>query len=310
MRASFFFGLAAITALIACSSDGTTVNPLLDSGGQDTSPLQDASDTDTSSAQDTGLADANVPDSSDASPPWAPAALSGLVVWLDGTKDIVVNNGVVQTWKDQSGNGNDAFNMLPANRPTTVASAANGKPVIRFDGGGKQWLNIADVATLRFATGDFTIMEVMAYTNIASFDGNTGYAALWVKSSPQGPYNGAALFGNDPVIPNSSIRAQLNAGFNADSTAVGYNDGKFHIVGMRRTGTTLEARTDGASATKANAVTDVSAVMSDVWIGGRGGNAYQQALKGDIAEIIVVKGTVSDPNMASLEGYLKTKYAL
>ncbi len=292
---------------VACTGDTSTVVPGADSGGGADTSTADAP-VDALPAPDTGIADSNVADTADATPPWTPASLNGLSAWFDGNKDVSVANGTVQNWKDQSSNNNNAFNLTPANQPTTVGNVVNGRSVIRFDGAGKQWLNVFDAATLQFGTGDFAIVEVMAYTNVASSSGTTGYGALWVKTQPQAPYTGAAMFGNDPTVPSSAIRTQLKLGLSVNSSKTGYNDGSFHIVGMRRTGTTLEARGDGTSNTTANASTDVSAVASDIWIGGRGNGA--QALKGDIAEIVVVKGTLSDPNLATLEGYLKAKYAL
>lgn len=312
ISSSLLCGLSSSIVLVAaCVSDTTTTtNPTPDSGEAPDTSVADSGQADTSVA-DSSVPDSSVADAADAAPPWSPASLAGLVVWLDGSKGVSVSNGTVQNWHDQSNNNNNAFNLTPANQPTTVASVVNGLPVIRFDGSGKQWLNIFDTATLQFGTADFAIVEVMAYTNVASSNGNTGYGALWVKSGPNGPFPGAALFGNDPTVPNASIRAQVTSGLFADTSKTSFNDGKFHIVGMRRSGTTMEVRADGAQGgTLMNATTDISAAGSDVWIGGRGGSSFQQALKGDIAEIIVVKGTVSDPNIASVEGYLKTKYAL
>jgi hypothetical protein len=52
---------------------------------------------------------------------------------------------------------------------------------------------------------------------------------------------------------------------------------------------------------------DVSAVGSSLYIGGSSSN---QELMGDIAEVIMIRGSVTLPAEAQIESYLKTKYRL
>jgi hypothetical protein len=241
---------------------------------------------------------------------WSPSALgSALVVWLDANQGVTVQNGVTQ-WADQSGNGNDAQQPAQASRPSQ--DFTNGHPVIRFDGLSNQFMVIVDSNTpsLHWGTGDFTVMEVASCTNTPSVSDDFGYGALWVKTGAVPPFYGLGLFANEPVGPSGAIRAQVSGNLRITSSSTTYDDGKLHYVGARRAGTTLEVRADGTSATLADALIDVSASGRDVFIGGRGGDLNRQMLKGDIAEIVAIKGTLSDADLVLLEAYLKNKYAL
>lgn len=300
--------------LAGCGGDST--NPGGDGGNDagvasDTgSPTDGGGQADSGGNVDSGDNDSAAPDSGS---PWDPSKLgsSALVVWLDAAKGVTQSNNAVSAWADQSGNNNNAAQATQARQPLLVANVINGKPVMRFDGTNQQYFTIADAASLRWGTGDFTVMEVTAWTNTASTNDNTGYGALWVKVGPNTPFPGASLFANNASGPTGAARAQVTINLFAASANTNLNNGSFRVVGMRRAGTTLEVRVGGAQAGMvANATTNIDAMGVSVFIGGREGNGAKQMLKGDIAEVIGVKGALSDPDLASLEGYLKAKYAL
>jgi hypothetical protein len=76
----------------------------------------------------------------------------------------------------------------------------------------------------------------------------------------------------------------------------------------------LEVRVDGArqGTLSISPPIDADAPGQAVIIGYNGYNPSPgfQAFKGDIAEIVAVKGPVTDAELQSLESYLKSKYAL
>ena len=60
---------------------------------------------------------------------------AGLQLWLRADSGVdTLNGSTVSRWHDQSGNGNDAIQANASRQPLLVASALNGKPVLRFDG--------------------------------------------------------------------------------------------------------------------------------------------------------------------------------
>ncbi len=88
-----------------------------------------------------------------------------------------------------------------------------------------------------------------------------------------------------------------------------------HLLGGRRTGNTLEIRVDGQSSgtlTDGSVAVDVSAAGANAAIGANGGNLSPefQQLHGDVAEIVAVHGTLAPADLASLEQYLMTRYAI
>jgi hypothetical protein len=59
----------------------------------------------------------------------------GLKIWLDAAAIIGLNDGdLVDTWLDQSGNGNHVSQVSAAHQPRYLANIQNGQPVVRFDG--------------------------------------------------------------------------------------------------------------------------------------------------------------------------------
>ncbi len=254
--------------------------------------------------------------------PFDPSQLgTNLVLWLDGakgvTKDTTNVNNVV-TWADQTSYHNDATGgtgQFP-HQPTINATAINNLPAVEFSGsfqGGGQFLQITDSASLEFGPGDFAVFMVAEYTNTTTGNGasqGTFYAKVAGNTTPTGPQ----LFGNAGGPNNTlvaSVRARININDNVNSAATTYNDGKFHRVGIRRTGTTLEVWADGTATSfvpDAGGAVDVSATGSDAFIGNNGQG--QNRLAGGIAEVIGVKGTLSSGDVTNLDGYFKSKYGL
>lgn len=65
---------------------------------------------------------------------FSPRSIAGLAQWLDANDagTITLASGAVSAWADKSGNGRNASQATPANRPTTTT--VNGKTAILFDG--------------------------------------------------------------------------------------------------------------------------------------------------------------------------------
>jgi hypothetical protein len=229
----------------------------------------------------------------------------GLVLWLNAEKG-VTGTANVSAWADQSGNGNNFSQAAGANQPSLTGNAVNGHSALQFTANGDSFLEEEPLSTtLTFGTGDYEVMEVVAYDNTPANEQSKGYACLWVSSPTQG------IFANNPSVPNASLYVQM-AGTSIASAATTFNDAAYHRLGARRKGTVLEARADGVVAmTAITGTQDVTAGSIGAFIGGRvPAEGANQALNGHIAEVVAVKGTVSDADAALLETYFKTKYGL
>jgi hypothetical protein len=219
----------------------------------------------------------------------------------------------VATWTDQSGAGNNATQTVASSQPVLTAAGINGLPSITFNGRA-MFLRIADSPTTRWATGDFTVMVVAR-----GAPNTNSNAMLYQKSEAASPYRGLNLYLNSSRVGASMARAgiQVDATFYT-VTVDDFGDDQPHLFGGRLTTAgasgVLEMRVDGA---RQSMVAVTSAVNTDA--PGRdtiiGHNGYSptdgfQAFEGDIAEVVAVKGAVSDTELAGLEAYLLDKYGL
>ncbi len=319
---------AALLLAAACGgSDASDDSGLGDSSTNDVTTPLDGSTINDATVADTSTNDGTANDGTttlDATGPFDPSQLgSNLVLWLDGAKGVTQNNNAVSVWADQTSYHNDASGGSGngAHQPTINATAINNLPAIMFAipqqaNAASPYLDIVDSASLEFGTGDFSIFMVAEYDNPTTNSNNTQgtfYTKVAGNTTPTGPQ----LYGNGAgPTPNSIVavvRARIDATDNVDSTAANYNDGKYHRVGVRRTGATLQVWTDGTNAAltpDAGGNVDVSASGTDVTIGATILNGVAQRLSGGIAEVVGVKGTLSDGDAANLDGYFKTKYAL
>jgi len=265
----------------------------------------DATDVTIDAGMDAEAASADAP-AAEASPDGDGVAfdvrsLPGLVLWLDASTGIRSQNHNVVGWSDGSGAGDDAlpsgygqFSVLAS----VASDAAAGHDAVRLDINQVYAVaSPAGTAALGFGTGDFLVEVVASW-------GDTGRATVFATlASPT--VNLFELFWDEA----GHLGVALSGGPPAVTSAMGISgDGAFHLVAARRTGggagTKLEVRMGGAAldaATGAADAADLHALAS-----GRIGPGRLM----EIAEVVVVKGTTSDADLAKLEAYLLHKYGL
>lgn len=214
-------------------------------------------------------------------------------------------------WPDKSGTGNSAFQDASARMPFLLDggsdAAVNGHGVVRFDG--NQFLSITDSETLQWGTSDFGLYVVMRHLNGPAV--LPTYAIVygkWTDSYPE--YPGFFMWANYPGSTGYATRLDATQVLKSDG---GKNDGVTRLVGARKTGSNYELRLNSEQVDLQldASVPDASAFNAPdgaAVIGGR--PAATQQLHGDIAEIIAVKGTLTEQEQTALETYLKSKYGL
>ncbi len=268
-------------------------------GGVDGSVAGDAG------ASDAGCAACTNDGDVDGAVAFSPKALPGIVLWLEGSMGLDTAAAKVKQWNDQSGSGNNAVAAGNSVGPTT--GLLSSKPALSFNKDSR--LEIADVASMQFGTGDFLIEMVAAYSNPITDAGYT-YGELWFKQTNADPFPGIVLAGNDQTSLTSRIGIGLDSTTYVTTTTSNYNDGKARLIAARRVGQTLEIRINGvvaATLTNAGVARDVSAVGRMVALGGQIGLT---ALVGSYAEVIAVKGPTSVADLTALELYAVKKYGL
>jgi hypothetical protein len=296
-----------VVTIYACSEDSTSSSPSVPDSGT-TTP------TSTSTSTNTPPGDSSTPPvdgGADTAQPFTPAALGGrLVLWLDADRGYdLVDGGVV--WKDQSPEGNHAIQDTPARQPQRIDGGvldAGNRGVVRF--AGNQYLSIADDTSLQWGAGDYAIFAVVRHTNNPS-SGNP-YAIVYAKWIDTAPYTGPFVFANYPETVTSGYVSRVDDSREA-RTDGGLNDGVLRLVGTRKLGNDLELRINGTKQDQIDAggydTAAFSAFDASAVIGGRAAANFQ-ALEGDIAELIAVKGSLSDAEQTNIEVYLKARHGL
>ena len=286
-----------------CKSDGSGFDSCncdgVDGGlGADTGPVVDTgSVVDIGSDSGVGVDSMSPPTDSgtatDSPPsdggPWSPADLPGLVVWLDDTRGVVADPAVpggVARWLDQSGHGNDANPSSTPSGFTIDPAVINGHDALKCPGGGSG-LDIADGPDLRFGTGDFGIVMVARFESDANFIEKInpiGGGAGWSLNVNTGVYRLDTPDGSAVVAATSTT--------------------KFHIIAGRGAALRIQADTSTGSGPTNTANLDFVYGTTRICFGGTIAMLYE------VAEVIVVKGSLSDSDLSNATTYLKTKFKL
>ena len=246
---------------------------------------------------------------------FAPTDLPGLSVWLDAMVGITYDAGNrVLVWGDRSGNANNAA-PSSCTGPLRAAASLNGRDTLVFDGAA-DCLRIADATSVQFAAGDFAVFVVLRYANAPVFGNANAIASFWAKRIVGGNYAGVSMFGNtiSPATTGKLELRQTNVTGNIATGATNnLNDNMYRRLGVARRGSTLEVYVNGAlDGSQATTVIDVGEPGRPVWLGGEPdqGTSGTNWMVGNLAEVVAVKGSLTDAQIASLDAYLKSKYGL
>ena len=280
-------------------TDGTTPGPdggtQIDSGGDN---------------------DAATPDAGVDAGPITTQLGSRLVLWLVADKDFSADGVNALVWKDQSGQGNDATQATVAYQPPFFDGGnggINGHGVVHFSNTApaQQFVEIADTTQLQWAASDYLLFAVERHTNDVAH-----YSFVYSKFEVPNPFAGPILWAsypNETYPATTGYVTRLAAGNAEVLSDGGYNDNTMRVVGMRRAGSDLQLHISGTMVSDYpdSSIPDeagFNAVGQPAFVGGRPDGIQQ--LNGDIAEIIAVKGTVSESELAQIQAYLKAKYGL
>ncbi len=250
-----------------------------------------------------GYGPCNCPDAGvvDASVGWSPAQLPGLALWLDDTYGIVMDPshaGSVLHWLDRSGNGNEAT-MNGAYSSSGVVASWYGFPLDAQGVNGFDGVLCPSGATVG-VTG-VTSISIAASPSLDWGSGDFGIAMV-VKPIDDTPI--AIWTGNGPTL-------------NANLDAQGFVPGAFNL----RTGSAVVAVTTPSAFNFATVIGRGQSLALDV--GGLnatgpvntttllGGTVrLSQSYASEYAEVIAVKGALSDANVANLKAYFHAKFGL
>lgn len=256
-------------------------------------------------------ADAAPPQEDAAPPPPTPVPQTlgaRLVLWLRADQGVQGPVDGITGWKDQSTYANDAVTQ-GASPIKATTSAINGHPTVHFDGS-SSYLAVADSPSLQLGTDDVSAFAVVAHASPLS----SASRMIFSKQGAAYPYVGFGMYMN--YANTYGIGALLQYGgpdAKIDSaTPDPYATSKPYVVWAQRSAGDSIVVHAGAAQASANALKNGAAVdlsnSAALRIGGQGGSG--QALTGDLAELVLVKGAMTSTETESMVDYLTSKYGL
>ena len=226
---------------------------------------------------------------------WSPSDMQApLTVWYKADSISGSDGSSVASWEDSSGNTNTVVQFTTARRPKLQTNELNGYSVLRFDGS-NDILSDGDIAALDVGSGDIWMAVVFKSTDDSGsqffFEKEPTSFALMTTAAGELQ----ARLGSTTNIPKQNSGNWSRTGFviatafRSSSTCSGFVNGS----AMDTTGTTNTAKINNTS------VLDIGATAV-------GGNP----MTGDIAEILIGGGTITEKELKAVEGYLADKYGL
>jgi hypothetical protein len=220
-----------------------------------------------------------------------PARIAGLRLHLRADAGVATDaGGGVQTWHDQSGRAAHATQAAADERPQLIATAANGRPAVRFDGA-NDWLALPNLMA------GATAGQVFAILRAAAFPSDQARAA-WNF----GGGNGTEYPGGTELWDDFGAPSQLRLGPPIrDLTS-------FHLYDVSSRPAEWLARLNDAGQLRSAA----SAVVfrSDPTLGRMARYFGRYHFAGEIAEIIVYDRVLPAADRLAILAYLNAKYAL
>ena len=199
--------------------------------------------------------------------------LDSLTFWVKADTGITLINGLVSEWKDLSDSSKHLIQANPALRPTLIDSALNNKAFVNFDAVNDQFLTGISLNRENFTIASVYNVKEKSARGIRMINGSTG----WIY----GPFSG--------------IYRVFNGGFTS---------GKSTIINQYVTHTAWSEKDT------------VNNFVNGIYYGQRV-NSFrpqmltigQNAINGNIGEIIIVNGGILQNERQKIDKYLMDKYA-
>ena len=231
---------------------------------------------------------------------------TGLQLWLKAD-DLTntVSPSKVSWWTNSAGLGFDATNGAPATQPTYLASALNGRPVVRFTDDGS---NVANNTNLNWLVSPLPLSaNSNSFTAIVVFDSQvSGQRDTLIQQLGNGT---TLLYVETNAVPTLNPRINSFASGKELPSWASYTTRSWLImalvqdtatgtVTLYQNGFALTNTTIGATATLANAG----------WLFGCNKNKSTHGLNGDLAEVMIYDTALSAGDVGATTYYLAQKY--
>ncbi len=294
--------------LAACVGDAATPSSSSSSGGaaNDAAPGVDAdAPKDGGTTQDA---------TADAGPPPIAPPLVGPKVWLDARK-VPAATPATKTWKDESGNGNDATGGVAL---SVEPAMINGRPAMYLPGEQAQALQVAATA-FDFNVSPGFVVAIVAKTKMPAA-ARTAQAVLFDRTKTTGVFPGVLRYGSamylDSALTKNSAFAYTTLSSNQVTTTAELTTDVFapHVYVYRIANAKIDTWVDGKSNVGAATVAanDFSTANSAplALFGYVTTDNAQFTYNGHVGEVLVYNRTVSDAEVATLTTKLRGEWGI
>ena len=225
---------------------------------------------------------------------------SELVAWLAADNGVTADgSGNVSQWNDQSGNGNNAT-ITTGTQPTVTSAAINGLPAIHFDGT-SNLLEIPFNPTL-VANRDFTFSIVLS-ADVADPGVVQGPVSMCSNNVP-----GHFDFQIARTTGKLSFLRGNREGLSSFAATTAVTPTQYYLVSFVMRGTNAQSYLNGSFNGRSAFTTGIYTIGNPIRFGVRQDNGTR--FRGNIAEVMWIRGAVSDAERLKLDTYIANKYAL
>lgn len=243
--------------------------------------------------------------------PFSPASLPNIRLWLDAadTSTISLSGSNVTAWNDKSGNGYNFHQPTSANQPTSGVNTRNGKNVITFGGNANIYSNTAKSVWnfLSNSTGStvFVVVQVTGTNNPFILENNPqvfDFSTGWYLARDNVPNSINMLVAN--ATSNYPVNWKLNGVFSRTTYYyVTVKTDPSNGTASERSFVTLNNGTTYNSNPNTGTVSTATSAY-DLTLGG------PNYLTGNIGEVIICSGLLSQTDIDKTETYLADKWAI
>jgi len=223
-------------------------------------------------------------------------------LWIKADELGLSNNDPVNSWPDESGNGND-FSQ-DTGSPAFITNAVNSLPVVRFDG--NDGMNAADIVTGNIGRTLFTVGIQNNSTGTSPFNSDADEASYFLElNEDRSGGSGRSYMATMEVALRVSGNKIFDDGLAGGST--------YRLITMKNaTGdnvTDTEAYLDGTQlGESSSSAATINTNSGGTYIGGFG--TSNATFDGDLAEIAIFNTELNEAQRRIVENYLAAKYGL
>lgn len=240
-----------------------------------------------------------------------PLSISGCLAWFDASDSstVVSSEGRVSEWhcKAQS----DYAAPVSVNHPLYVANGKNGLGVVRFASVGyytsegltvSRTFNATNYSVFAVAMMHYTAGDVVPYDRVVAVD----------RLPSEKDYISTDTFifcGFTPTERGATPPVFFSYRYNSDVCVNSIAYDRYYVAAVVRNGTAVTTWLNGSTTLISNATSPLPLNSTRLLLG-CSSDTYDSELNGDIAEVIIYEGNLTDENRIAVQNYLSRKWGI